>query len=166
MLFHSRLPFNWKTPSGYLIAFLLQAVSIFCVAQTCACNLNLLFGSCEMLISFTKDIKEQLEYLSFLCANNQSEEQQTELKQKLSEFIQFHSTAKGFGSNFNWTYYGKKQQNITISFQIRSKAFEYLWVRLYSNVSVEYFNDMQHTSVDSNGNRWVSTEYSSLDRSR
>lgn len=86
-----RLPFDWRQPSTYLIAFLLQFASIFCIVQSCTCNLSLLFGSCQVLISFTRDLLEQLNILSEIIHR---ERNRMELNVKLSEFIQFHSTAK------------------------------------------------------------------------
>lgn len=87
VFFPLRLPFNWRLPSTYMIAFILQFASFFCIVQTCAANLGLLFGSCEILISFTDDLNQQLN--DFATAK-----QKPQLKMKLAEFIEFHSTTK------------------------------------------------------------------------
>lgn len=56
-----------------------------------ACSLNFLIGSCCILMSFAKDIKNDL---YFLNKNSEIKLNRAELKMKLNEFIEFHVKIK------------------------------------------------------------------------
>ncbi|XP_055297011.1 putative odorant receptor 71a [Sitodiplosis mosellana] len=83
------LPFDWKTPHGYLIAYAIQYAAVYYVFHAAVCHLGFLIGSCEILMAFAMDLKQEFNTLV-----EKPDENQTELKKKLSKFIQFHCSAK------------------------------------------------------------------------
>lgn len=83
-----RLPFEWKNPSTFLIAYFIQFPTVYYLILTAGCSLNVLIVSCIILIAFVKDIKNDLEYLK----ENKLDE--TKLLKKLIEFIDFHAKIK------------------------------------------------------------------------
>lgn len=87
----TRLPFNWRTPFGYLIAFSIQYVTVHNMAQIFACYVNFFFGLYQMLMSLVEDIKSEL---TILCEPADTNNHPIDVKQKLSEFIEFHSEVK------------------------------------------------------------------------
>lgn len=91
-IFHFfRLPFEWRTPFGYLIACSIQFPCVYFHMMVAACSLNFLIGSCRILMSFAKDIKNDL---YFLNKNSETNLNRVQLKVKLSEFIEFHAKIK------------------------------------------------------------------------
>lgn len=58
------MPFNWKTPLGYLIALLFECISSYYAALFLVPLLCFLFGSCFLLRSFVKDITNDLSLLN------------------------------------------------------------------------------------------------------
>lgn len=55
-----RLPFNWRTPHGYLTAWFLQAIGLFCTVILVPGFNVLYFGSCWLFVSFVNDITNDL----------------------------------------------------------------------------------------------------------
>lgn len=55
-----RLPFNWRTPLGYLIALLLQGTLIFGMTYTDIPVFCFLFQSCQLLDAFAQDISKDV----------------------------------------------------------------------------------------------------------
>lgn len=62
--FRFRLPFNWRTPLGYLMALILQAASTYVTLLSVSPSIILLVGSCWILILFIHDITNDLSKLS------------------------------------------------------------------------------------------------------
>lgn len=58
--FYIRLPFNWKTPLGYLIAQLAQTLAAYFTLVCLASVLCFLVGSCWLFITFIEDITQNL----------------------------------------------------------------------------------------------------------
>lgn len=58
-----RLPFNWRTPFGYLIAFFVQNTGAFAVILSSSTVLSFLIGSCWLLFTIIRDIYKDLKYL-------------------------------------------------------------------------------------------------------
>lgn len=82
----SRAPFNWRTPSGYLIVFTIQTITIVFMVHMSSCFMSLLIGSCWIVMTFSDELKSELNALNeSKSINNQ------ELTRKLSNFVQFHT---------------------------------------------------------------------------
>lgn len=75
----------------------MQFATIRCILQTCTFNLCLLSSSCQVLISFTEDLKAQIKDWSKLIRNDLN---QLEVKVKFVDFIQFHSAVKELRNTF------------------------------------------------------------------
>lgn len=88
----SRMPVDWKTPSGYLISFAIEFVAAYYVAISCTCNVSFPVGACCFLIAFAKDIKEELRILNDCSKNDGS--CQIRFYQQFRNLIEFHSIAK------------------------------------------------------------------------
>lgn len=59
-----RLPFNWKSPSGYLITVLFEFFIFYCADVFIIAVLGFLVGTCFLLKSFVVDITTDLELLN------------------------------------------------------------------------------------------------------
>lgn len=56
----SRLPFNWQTPFGYLIALVAQGIAAICTLFSGTLTMSLLVGSCWLFIIIVDDIANDL----------------------------------------------------------------------------------------------------------
>lgn len=86
----SRQPFDFRTPIGYLIAFLVEFVPNFYLLQFASCHSSFLVGSCLIIMEIVKDVNN--EYRSIRSAKK------TEIKAKMSKFVQFHANAMQLSS--------------------------------------------------------------------
>lgn len=85
-IFHSRMPFDWKTPSRYVITCSIQFVAWLFLLTNCSCILVFLGGVCWMLLALVEDMGEDLRSLNNIDCGP------AELKRKFYDIIQFHST--------------------------------------------------------------------------
>lgn len=60
--------------------------------QAAACHTSFIASSCWMMISLTKDLKEELHAINEIVKNEMNDV--VELPKRLSEFVRFHSNAK------------------------------------------------------------------------
>lgn len=67
-----------------------------CIA---ACHLSFFIGSYEILVAFAMELEQDFHLLI-----QQPDENRTELKNKLSVFVQFHCSAKRLRVNFLWMF--------------------------------------------------------------
>lgn len=88
-----RMPFNWKTPIGYLVTFSYEYLSIFYVGIFCACNLLFPASFCWLISTFILDIQSEL---SDLNENYEMSGNSVQLNEKLCRFIELHQIAKQF----------------------------------------------------------------------
>lgn len=79
-------------PFGYLIAFIIQYVTVHTMATIFACYVNFFFGLYQMLMSYVEDIKS--EFMIFYEPPAEANKHSIDVKKKLSEFIEFHSQIK------------------------------------------------------------------------
>lgn len=86
-----RFPFNWKTPFGYLVAYILNCCATFCVIYGHYMVFCFLIGSSWLTITCVKDITNDLNNLTVKRLTHESQQQ---LKRSLINIIQFHSDAK------------------------------------------------------------------------
>lgn len=90
-LFDLRFPFDINNPFGYLVAFTLQYIVFACMFINIACFASTGIGSWMFAIAYTKDIRNVLNQIDGIAENPKN---QTEIKEKLSEFIVQHSLGK------------------------------------------------------------------------
>lgn len=91
-----RLPFNWKTPVGYVLATAFQLITFFGVLEIFATILIIYIAICQFAVAFTDDIKKELRQVDRSIANCRgvfSSEERTQLKAKLGEIIELHWNA-------------------------------------------------------------------------
>lgn len=68
---HSRLPFDYKTPFGFVLLTLLQFPWSFCLIFSAVPVICFLIGSCWLLVSFVKDIQNELDLLHTTAMSEQ-----------------------------------------------------------------------------------------------
>lgn len=90
------LPFDWKDPYKYLLAFVIQSCSHYLLLRVVTVNLNYLMAVCEFFIAFTEDIKNEVKEIGECIREN---ERQHEVKKKLCDFIELHGFTKEFVFN-------------------------------------------------------------------
>lgn len=91
-----RFPFNWRTPFGYLSAFILQYMALKYVVMVGACIIVLAIGLYFYLIALSKSMKRSL--LS-IHQNSTDKTKRTIIWGQFTEFIDFHSKVKQFSTN-------------------------------------------------------------------
>lgn len=97
---HLRLPFNWRTPFGYLIAFLCEFASAYATCLYSGALGNLLVSSCYVEICIVKDITIDL------IAMNRCEKfegNQMEIRMRFCDVVQLYSDAKQLSRNHHIT---------------------------------------------------------------
>lgn len=87
-----RMPFNVKTPSGYLIAFLDEFICDIAGTLTYVPLITFIFGSCWLITSFINDISNDL---SSIEASNISSKTVADLKKAFRKIIDLYSNVKG-----------------------------------------------------------------------
>lgn len=88
LVFPIWLPFDWRTPVGYLIAFAIEFAAFSCILIASNCLMGFLIGSTEMLMAIVVDIKEALNTLN---DGYKTEKNPLKLKQSICDFVQFHA---------------------------------------------------------------------------
>lgn len=88
-----RFPFDWKTPHGYLVAYLSDCVGCVSLASAFIQFLNLLIGSCWLFIYIADDITSDL--AAFNADIETTEHNRAvELLTRLCDIIRIYSDAK------------------------------------------------------------------------
>lgn len=93
-LYHSRLPFNWHSPMGYLISVALQWTLVTCVCfSIMIVNAN---GTASYLFAtaITNDIKCVLKAID---KNSKSKKRHKHIYKQFTEFLDLHSAIKRLG---------------------------------------------------------------------
>lgn len=90
--FISRLPFNWKTPLGYLAVLFCESVLAFYTIMFVAAIGCLLIGSCWIVILLIEDITSDLSPLT--RDDETSDRTGTNLTVQVYNIVQFHSDVK------------------------------------------------------------------------
>lgn len=90
-----RLPFDWKTPLGYLTALGMLCVEIHCIAFAAVPVIGFLIQSCRLLKTFVEDITKDV---SRLVESSPHSSRITRTRKTTAEYfislIQDHSTVK------------------------------------------------------------------------
>lgn len=94
-IFFNRLPFNWRTPFGYLIAQLSIAISYISILACLILTLCFYVSSCWLFATFAKDITNDLDLLNAFGASDRSH---SKLQEHLSNIIQSHIDVKQLSS--------------------------------------------------------------------
>lgn len=90
MFIGRRLPFDWKTPHGYALAFLYESITDYIVSLTYIPLITVLIGSCWFFIAFVKDITNDL---FILDKNEIAKRNDVELTQSFCKIVKFYSDA-------------------------------------------------------------------------
>lgn len=80
----NRIPFEWKTPHGYLLAFIAQFVAFYYLVQVATFLLSFFSASGWTLIAIVDDINNELNTLDEMVKSEQNGQQ---IKEKLFQFI-------------------------------------------------------------------------------
>lgn len=91
-MYSFRLPFNWQTPFGYLIAGAIQYVMLLHALMIGASAVSLAFGCYFYAIAMTKCIKGSLFSISQSIDSETSN--RTCIFEQIFEFIEFQSRVK------------------------------------------------------------------------
>lgn len=91
ILFVVRMPFDWRTPFGYLKAICVASNIVYYILMESIFNVSLAIGSCCFMGAFAKDIKTNLNELH---NRNTKNELPSEFYKKFCDIIEFHVTAK------------------------------------------------------------------------
>lgn len=143
-----RFPFDWRSPSGYLVAFSLEVVLEFFVCLNCAINLSFAVGSCLFMIAFANDIKSELNALN----------DTKNPKMRTHQIIKIHSTAIQLSTFFKFIYirisifcgfFCRFVSNFTATFKM-IYTFDFLWTMIticdtllmLQMILVQYFYDI------------------------
>lgn len=92
-----RLPFDWKTPYGYMIAFFIEFGTFYYILVISACYLSFLSGACETLISFAVDLKSEINGLN---GNLEMNDNSMNIHRRVFDIVEFHSTLMQFTHDF------------------------------------------------------------------
>lgn len=102
MNFHFiRVPWNSKTPSGYLMIVCVQYIWAHCGIFSVISKLPLFAGFCSLFEAFVLDINESLEELNsniVKCRRENIVRNYSKLYQKLTDIASFHSDVKWLNS--------------------------------------------------------------------
>lgn len=123
-----RLPFDWQNPFGYIMAVIIQCVLCFGICREAICPMTFGIATFFMLIAITEDVKGDVFSINMAAHNKSTTENRIRISQQLSEFIQFHWSAKQLSE--------KLVQNYDMSiFQRENCKFSF---RLFDGISVVY----------------------------
>lgn len=96
MFAFDRLPFNWQTPLGYLIAEISELVSYASLLLCVVLTLSFYAASLWLIIKFTEDIANDLELLN---VGGTSDSSRMRMRTRFGKIIQVHSNLKQLSSN-------------------------------------------------------------------
>lgn len=88
---YTRLPFNWQTPLGYLIAMYAQSLAVYYTLVCATLNLGLLGGLCWLFISFVEEISQDL---SILNVDKLAKQNHQDLLKSYSNIVQTYEDVK------------------------------------------------------------------------
>lgn len=109
--FFLRLPFNWRTPHGYLIALSIESIVITCIIFSSFPHICFFIGSCWSISSFMDDIHSDLAVL-IVTKKRLNRNDEKKFKQTISNIVQDVTDAKELSSNFIYLIIKKKTERI------------------------------------------------------
>lgn len=90
------MPFNWKTPFGYLIAFSLESIEVSFECLFGSMLNSFFIGSCFLLRTCVKDITTDLDSLNVREKKTTNRDWAKKIKAVLCDAVQDHSKLKQF----------------------------------------------------------------------
>ncbi|XP_031618676.1 odorant receptor Or2-like [Contarinia nasturtii] len=102
--FFAWLPFNWRTPTGYAMAFVLQCGNVYYLFMNCIALAGVYVAATLMLISFSNDARGEMNIIKKLNKTYLTKGNEREVVNRFCELIQLHIDAKQFVSEFNKIY--------------------------------------------------------------
>lgn len=88
------LPFDWRTPIGYLLAIFSFCIVTYVLTIGIVPILCFFMGSCELFMSFIKDLIGDVKYLNKLSRKSKNDENHREMQQLFVNIIVNFSTLK------------------------------------------------------------------------
>lgn len=88
------MPFNWKTPIGYLVTLSIEAVATYYVTVFLSLQFCFLIVSCVLLKSFVDDIMNELHTLNVDKQIPADSDDAKNLKLDLCNVVQDHANMK------------------------------------------------------------------------
>ena len=85
------MPFDFKTPIGYLIAFALQYITIKYLYMFGAAIVSFEISIYLLITALIEDVKRNISSINELV---KSKEKRRQMSEKLRDLIQFHSNVK------------------------------------------------------------------------
>lgn len=95
-----RIPFKWAPPFGYLLVWLIDAVSICCVIFVIIPGMALGIGVCWWIAAFINDTLNELDKLSSFC--KAARKNACEIKVRFCNIIQLYSETKQLSKTFGF----------------------------------------------------------------
>lgn len=87
------MPFDWRTPYGYLVAVCAALPAVYYVIIQSICNVCSAIGPCCFMIAFAKDITAEMMKLDESATMN-DHGHPTRFYQKMCSILKFHANAK------------------------------------------------------------------------
>lgn len=81
------MPFNWRTPFGYCIAFLMQSAQAYALSLNTVPILAMLIGSCWLLNGICKDIKNDILILNTVKMNTNRQNAIKHFRNAIRDFL-------------------------------------------------------------------------------
>lgn len=85
--------FDWKSPAGYVVAFMAQCAAAIFIVFIYMQFLNLLFGSCWFFIFVAEDITRDVSAFN-KYTRTKSTEERAKLTKRFFDITEIHSDAK------------------------------------------------------------------------
>lgn len=89
-----RVPFDWRSPFGYIMYLMFYVPGIFCVIYAAVPPICFYAGSCLLFIAFVQDIEDDL---NVLMVKNSDGTHDAKLKAQFFEIVQVYSEVKELG---------------------------------------------------------------------
>lgn len=93
-----RLPFNWRTPLGYLVAIFAQSAGTYAAIISGVTSIAFFICSCWLFVCIAKDITTDLPLLD--CSKKSKPDDPT-MKQRFCTIIQMYSDARQLSKSLN-----------------------------------------------------------------
>lgn len=93
-----RLPFNWKTPVGYLVAIFTQSAGTYAAIISGVTSMAFLISSCWLFVCIAKDITTDLPLLD--CSEKSTRHDPT-MKRRFCSIIQMYADARQLSKTLN-----------------------------------------------------------------
>lgn len=96
----SRYPFDWKTPFGYLLAWLAQCATAPTLGSIYIQFPNLLIGSCWLFIFIAEDVTQDVTAFNVIVKATTANKNRVELTKRFSAMVQIYLDANQYAQEF------------------------------------------------------------------